>query len=64
MVRKFDYNKIDNIQATIVKIRKKAIKEEKVANASYEIDYASSNIVRKTLEMTRTFEKYPRPTRN
>ena len=64
MVRKFDYNKIDNIQATIVKIRKKAIREEKVANASYEIDYASSNIVRKTLEMTRTFEKYPRPTRN
>jgi hypothetical protein len=64
MVRKFDYNKIDNIQATIVKIRKKAIREEKVANASYEIDYASSNIVRKTLEMTRTLERYPRPTRN
>lgn len=64
MVRKFDYNKIDNIQGTIVKIRKKAIREEKVANASYEIDYASSNIVRKTLEMTRTLEKYPRPTRN
>jgi hypothetical protein len=55
---------MDNIQATIVKIRKKAIREEKGANASYEIDYASSNIVRKTIEMTRTLEKYPRPTRN
>lgn len=48
---------------TIVKIGKKAAKEEKVANVSYEIDYAASNIVRKTLEMAETLKKYPRPAR-
>lgn len=58
---KFDYK---NIPATIVKIGKKAIKEEKVANVSYEIDYAASNIVRNTLEMAETLKKYPRPARN
>jgi hypothetical protein len=64
MVGKFNYCKIDSVPATIVKIRKKDIREEKVANASSEIDYASSNIIRKTLEMTRTLQKYPRPRRN
>jgi hypothetical protein len=63
MICKFDYNKIDDMPTTIVKIGKKAAKEEKVANVSYEIDYAASNIVRKTLEMAETLKKYPRPTR-
>lgn len=63
MICKFDYNKIDDMPTTIVKIDKKATKEEKVANVGYEIDYAASNIVRKTLEMAETFKKYPRPTR-
>ena len=63
MIRKFRNSKIENIPATIVKIGKKPISEEKLANASYEIDYAASNIVRKTHEITRTLEKYPKPTR-
>ncbi|WP_170983002.1 hypothetical protein [Dyadobacter frigoris] len=48
------------MSAKIVKIGKKATKEEKVANMSYETDYAASNIVRKTLEMAGTLKKYPR----
>lgn len=63
MICKFDYNQIDNMPTTTVKIGKKATKEEKVANVSYEIDYAASNIVRKTLEMAETLRKYPRPAR-
>ena len=63
MICKFDYNKIDDMPTTIVKIEKKATKEKKVANVGYEIDYAASNIVRKTLEMAETLRKYPRPAR-
>jgi len=63
MICKFDYNEIDDMPTTTVKIDKKAAKEEKVANVSYEIDYAASNIVRKTLEMADTLRKYPRPAR-
>lgn len=63
MICKFDYNKIDDMPTTIVKIDKKATKKEKVANVGYEIDYAASNIVRKTLEMAETLRKYPRPAR-
>lgn len=48
---------------TTVKKDKKAAKDEKAANVSYVIDYAASNIVRKTLEMTETLRKYPRPAR-
>lgn len=48
---------------TIVKIGKRATKKEKVVNVGYEIDYAASNIVRKTLEMAETLKKYPRPAR-
>ena len=62
MICKFDYNQIDNMPTT-VKIGKKATKEAKLANVSYEIDYAASNIVRKTLEMAETLRKYPRPAR-
>lgn len=63
MICKFDYNKIDHMPTTTVKIGKKATKEEKVAHVNYRIDYAASNIVRKTLEMAETLRKYPRPTR-
>lgn len=60
MICKFDYNKIDTMPTTIVKIGKKAAKDEKAVNV---IDYSRSNIVRKTLEMVETFRKYPRPAR-
>lgn len=63
MICKFDYNKIDDMPTTIVKIGKRATKKEKVVNVGYEIDYAASNIVRKTLEMAETLKKYPRPAR-
>jgi len=63
MICKFDYNKIDDMPTTTVKIGKKATQEEKVVNVGYEIDYAASNIVRKTLEMAETLRKYPRPAR-
>lgn len=52
---------IDDMPITIVKIGKKATREEKVANVSYEIDYAASYIVRKTFEMAETLWNYPRP---
>lgn len=63
MICKFDYNKIDAMPTTTVKIDKKAAKEGKVANMSHEIDYAASNIVRKTFEMAEILKKYPRPAR-
>ena len=35
-----------------------------MAKMSYEIDYAASKIVRKTLEMAETLKKYLGPARN
>ena len=60
MICKFDYNKIDAMPTTTVKIGKKAAGDEKAVNV---IDYSKSNIVRKTLEMVETLRKYSRPAR-
>jgi len=60
MICKFDYNKIDAMPTTTVKIDKKAARDEKAVNV---IDYSKSNIVRKTLEMVETLRKYPRTAR-
>lgn len=43
MICKFDYNKIDDMPITTLKIGKKATKEENVAKVSYEIDDAQSS---------------------
>jgi hypothetical protein len=54
---------MDDMRIPIVKIDKKAVIEDKPTWVSSEIDYASSNIVRKTLEMAETLRKFPRPAR-
>jgi hypothetical protein len=47
----------------ISKIDKKAVVKEKPTRVNSEINYAASNIVRKTLEMAETLKKFPRPAR-
>lgn len=61
MIFNFNYNTITDMRTTFMKASRAAAGAKQAPEKSISVDYSQSSIVQKTLRMTETLKKFPRP---